>query len=134
MRLFHKPGDYAAFERVLARGWNATPWKLLTYCVMPNHWHLGGAAQDGRGLGALGGLDRRDARPAPPRTLPSAAAEATCTKGRFKSFPVAEDEYFLTLCRYVEANPLCGRSWWSGLSSGNGAGCGGGRTAAAGRR
>jgi putative transposase len=27
-------------------------------------------------------------------------------QGRFKSFPVAEDDYFLTLCRYVEANPM----------------------------
>jgi hypothetical protein len=27
-------------------------------------------------------------------------------QGQFKSFPVAEDEYFLTLCRYVEANAL----------------------------
>jgi len=27
-------------------------------------------------------------------------------QGRFKSFPVAEDEYFLALCRYVEANAL----------------------------
>jgi putative transposase len=43
-------------------------------------------------------------------------------QGRFKSFPVSSDEHFLTLCRYVEANPrrakLVGRAekWpWSGL-------------------
>ena len=43
-------------------------------------------------------------------------------QGRFKSFPVAEDDYFLTLCRYVEANPLLAgmversEQWqWSGL-------------------
>ena len=43
-------------------------------------------------------------------------------QGRFKSFPVAEDDYFLTLCRYVEANPLRAglveraEEWqWSGL-------------------
>ena len=27
-------------------------------------------------------------------------------QGRFKSFPVEEDDYFLVLCRYVEANAL----------------------------
>jgi len=27
-------------------------------------------------------------------------------QGRFKSFPVAEDDYFLTLWRYVQANPM----------------------------
>jgi putative transposase len=43
-------------------------------------------------------------------------------QGRFKSFPVAEDDYFLALCRYVEANPVRARlveraeHWqWSGL-------------------
>ncbi len=43
-------------------------------------------------------------------------------QGRFKSFPVAEDDYFLTLCRYVEANALRAglaeraEQWrWSGL-------------------
>ncbi len=43
-------------------------------------------------------------------------------QGRFKSFPVEEDDYFHTLCRYVEANPLRAglveraEDWqWSGL-------------------
>jgi putative transposase len=27
-------------------------------------------------------------------------------QGRFKSFPVQDDEHFLTVCRYVERNPL----------------------------
>ena len=40
MRLFHKAGDYEAFERVLAEGLKRYPVELLTYCVMPNHWHL----------------------------------------------------------------------------------------------
>ena len=44
-------------------------------------------------------------------------------QGRFKSFPVSSDEHFLTLCRYVEANPrraeLVDRA-----SSGGGAACG----------
>ena len=40
MRLFHKPDDYEAFERVLAEGFERYPVDLLTYCIMPNHWHL----------------------------------------------------------------------------------------------
>jgi len=43
-------------------------------------------------------------------------------QGRFKSFPVEEDEHFLTLCRYVERNALRAglvkkaEDWrWSGL-------------------
>ena len=40
MRLFHKDGDYAASGEVLAEGLDRYPLELLTYCVMPNHWHL----------------------------------------------------------------------------------------------
>ena len=35
MRIFHKPGDYEAFERVLAEGLERYPVDLLTYCLMP---------------------------------------------------------------------------------------------------
>ena len=40
MRLFHKPGDYQAFEQVLMEGIERYPVELPTYCIMPNHWHL----------------------------------------------------------------------------------------------
>ena len=43
-------------------------------------------------------------------------------QGRYKSFPIERDEHFLTVCRYVERNPLraglCARAeqWrWSSL-------------------
>jgi REP element-mobilizing transposase RayT len=39
-RVFRKSGDYDAFERVLAEGLNRYAVDLLTYCLMPNHWHL----------------------------------------------------------------------------------------------
>ena len=38
--IFHKPGDYDAFLRVLAEGLERVPCRLLTFCLMPNHWHL----------------------------------------------------------------------------------------------
>lgn len=45
-------------------------------------------------------------------------------QGRYKSFPVQDDRHFLTVCRYVEANPLRAAmvaratDWrWSGLSA-----------------
>jgi putative transposase len=40
MRLFHKEADYAAFIKVLAQGLERYPVDLLSYCLMPNHWHL----------------------------------------------------------------------------------------------
>jgi putative transposase len=36
MRLFHKPGDYQAFEQVLSEGLQRYPVELLTYAILPN--------------------------------------------------------------------------------------------------
>src|SRR5580658_11338685 len=40
MQLFHKPGDFDAFTKVLSEGLARHPVDLLTYCLMSNHWHL----------------------------------------------------------------------------------------------
>ena len=39
-RLFRKPADYAAFEKVMLEALRRTPTRLLGWCMMPNHWHL----------------------------------------------------------------------------------------------
>ena len=54
MRIFHKAEDFEAFERVLAEGLERYAVELLTYCLMPNHWHLGCSAEDRRGAWDVG--------------------------------------------------------------------------------
>ena len=105
MRIFRKPADYEAFERVLAEGLQRYPVNLFTYCLMPNHWHLVLRPRRDQALGRLMGWMgvthvRRHHEHYHRR------GGGHLYQGRFKSFPVADDEYFLTLCRYVEANPL----------------------------
>src|SRR4051794_4598333 len=40
-KIYRKPADYDAFERVLAEAMVRFPGvALLAYCLMPNHWHL----------------------------------------------------------------------------------------------
>jgi putative transposase len=39
-RIFAKSADYAAFEKVLRQAEAFVPMRLLSYCLMPNHWHL----------------------------------------------------------------------------------------------
>ncbi|MCP4856889.1 MAG: hypothetical protein GY903_20600, partial [Fuerstiella sp.] len=39
-QIFQGDADYAAFERVLVQGLDRIPVRLLSYCLMPNHWHL----------------------------------------------------------------------------------------------
>ena len=39
--VFHKNGDYEAFERVMVKALEHTPgMRLICYTLMPNHWHL----------------------------------------------------------------------------------------------
>ncbi len=121
MRIFHKAGDFAAFERVLAEGLERYPVELFTYCVIPNHWHLVVRPKTDKALGRLmGWVGVTHVRRYHEHYHNRGGGHLY--QGRFKSFPVEEDDYFLTLCRYVEANPLraglveCAEDWqWSGL-------------------
>ena len=121
MRLFRKPGDYQAFEQVLMEGMQRYPVELLTYCLMPNHWHLVVRPKTDEALGRwMGWVGVTHVRRHHEHYHSRGGGHLY--QSRFKSFPVAEDEYFLNLCRYVEANPrrakLADRAeqWqWSGL-------------------
>ncbi len=104
-RLFSDPSDYMAFRSTLAEALKRVPIRLLAFCLMPNHWHM-----------VLW-----------PRTddeLPMFMAWMTGThavrwrmgrdtvgnghvyQDRYKAFPVESNAHFLTVCRYVERNPL----------------------------
>lgn len=105
MRIFRKQSDFAAFERVLAEGLERYPVDLLAYCLMGNHWHLvlrpRAADVLGRLMGWVGVTHvRRHHEHYRTR------GGGHLYQGRFKSFPVQDDRHFLTVCRYVEANPL----------------------------
>ena len=39
-KIFRKNDDYLAFERVLEEVHERLPTRILSYCLMPNHWHL----------------------------------------------------------------------------------------------
>jgi putative transposase len=38
--VFHHPGDYHAFVRLLRQACRRVPMRVLAYCLMPNHFHL----------------------------------------------------------------------------------------------
>jgi putative transposase len=105
MRLFGKEGDYEAFERVLIETLDLRPMRLLAYCVMPNHWHL---VVRPRADGDLGAFMQRLSITHARRWQEHRHRVGTghIYQGRYKSFPVQRDEHFLSVCRYVERNPL----------------------------
>ncbi len=79
--------------------------RLLAYCAMPNHWHLvvwpradGELSEFMRWL-TVTHTQRWHAHR-------HTAGTGPLYQGRFKSFPVEADAHLLTVCRYVERNPL----------------------------
>lgn len=105
MTIFGDAGDYDAFERVLGAAVERTGTRLLSYCVMPNHWHLVlWPRRDDELSRFVGWLTLTHTQRWHAHRHSTGSGHVY--QGRFKSFPVAEDEHFLTLARYVERNPL----------------------------
>ena len=40
MHMFRKDADFEAFERVMVEAHQRQPIRVLSYCVMSNHWHF----------------------------------------------------------------------------------------------
>jgi len=108
MQLFDDEGDCLAFVRVLVEGLERVPQaRLLSYCLMPNHWHL--VCWPRRGADrALSELMRwvGTTHSRRWRLHRRSVGEGPIYQGRFKSFPIQADEHLLTVMRYVERNAL----------------------------
>jgi putative transposase len=103
--LFDDDGDYAAFERVLAQACGRVSMRLLAYCVMPNHWHLVvWPRQDGDLSRFMNWLTLTHTQRWHQHR--HTVGDGHVYQGRFKSFPVETNDYLLTVCRYVERNPV----------------------------
>ncbi len=105
MTLIHKPEDSHAFLKVLGEGQDKYPVELLAFCLMTNHWHLVVRPREADALGAfmrwvsVTHVRRHHAHY-------HSGRGGHLYQGRFKGFPIQDDRHFLTVCRYVEANPL----------------------------
>jgi putative transposase len=103
--LFAKVEDYAAFERVLEELFERTRLRILSYCVLPSHWHLLlWPREDGELSEAMRWLTVTHAQRW--HAHRHSAGTGPVYQGRFKSFPMQSDEHFLTAARYVERNAL----------------------------
>ena len=103
--MFRKESDFEAFERVMVEAHLRQPIRILSYCVLSNHWHfVAWPDEDGQ----LTDFFRRLAHIHAIRWRVShrTVGYGHLYQGRFKSFPVQSDDQLLGLLRYVERNPL----------------------------
>ena len=105
MEIFSKDQDYEAFEKVLTQAVEKYEMRLIGYCLMPNHWHLVVWPHLDKQLSTFTGwltlthTQRWHAHR-------NSTGTGHVYQGRFKSFPVQDDQHFYTVCRYVERNAL----------------------------
>jgi putative transposase len=108
MKMFRRDSDFHAFERVLHEAHQRHPLRILSYCVMPSHWHFVVWPQtDDQVTNFFRWLAHTHAMRW--RVSHHTVGYGHLYQGRFKSFPVQNDQHLLTLCRYVERNPLAAK-------------------------
>ena len=105
LRLFKKEDDFLAFERVLRLAHQRTPIRILDWCLMSNHWHLVlWPEKDGELTAFMRWLTLTHTQRW--KHAHAAVGHGHLYQGRFKSFPIEQDEHLLTVLCYVERNPL----------------------------
>ncbi len=105
MTIFRKVKDYETFEKVLDEGLQKYPVDLISYQLMPNHWHIVVSPREDGAMSKLMywvSMTHTARHHAHYRSV----GQGHLYQGRFKSFPIQNDAHFLVVCRYVERNAL----------------------------
>lgn len=118
--VFFDGDDYAGFVDLIGEACEKLPMRVLGYCLMPNHFHLViHPFEDGDLSRWMQWLLTSHVR----RYHRRYQTSGHVWQGRFKGFPVQDDDHLSTLLRFVESNPqrsglvLSSEDWpWSSLS------------------
>jgi putative transposase len=103
--LFRKDSDFESFSRLVAEALERHPIRILSYCILPTHWHfVAWPHRDGQLTEFFRWLTHTHAMRW--RAAHGTVGYGPLYQGRFKSFPIQRDEHLLTVCRYVERNPV----------------------------
>lgn len=105
LRIFRKTGDFTAFENILASGQARFDMRICGYCIMGNHYHLllwprndGDLSEFMRWVGVTHANRWHAAH--------GTAGMGHVYQGPFRSFPLRKDRHYLSVLRYIEANPF----------------------------
>jgi putative transposase len=105
MELFSKEKFYAAFEGLLEETCESWPMRICAHCLMPNHWQLVLWPAHDRDLTAfMKQLTTKHMRRW--QLHREKVGYGHGYQGRYKSFPVEEEDDFYQRVRYVERNAL----------------------------
>jgi putative transposase len=101
--VFRKDRDFQTFIELIKEAGERTNMRLLAYCVLDNHFHLAlWPRKDGDLSDYMRWLLTAHVR----RYHQQHQSSGHIWEGRFRAFPVQQDDHLLTLLRYIEGNPV----------------------------
>ncbi|MGE4210768.1 MAG: transposase [Oligoflexales bacterium] len=104
-QIFFDDDDYRWFVNALTQGAQVFSLTLSTYCIMPNHWHVVLHCEDISFMSSMFKKllnDQTRRHHAKYQTI----GHGPLYQGRFKSFPIKDDEALNVICAYIENNPV----------------------------
>lgn len=99
--IIHNEDDVVAFFESLESTCHRYAWRVFAWCVMPNHYHLVIETQ----RPTLSAGMRRHNSCFAQQFNKRHGRIGHVFQGRFKAFIIAQEQYLLTVLRYVELNP-----------------------------
>ena len=119
--VYHNASDYDSFIRLMTKACDRIPMRILSFCLMPNHFHLVlWPHEDGDMSRWMQWLLTSHVR----RHHRLRGTSGRIWQGRFKAFPIQQDGHLLSVLRYVERNPVranlvaSAADWdWSSISA-----------------
>lgn len=101
--VFHKDMDYHSFIEMIGEAVERLPMRVLSWCLMPNHFHLVLWPLEDGDLGRwMQWLMTSHVR----RYHRHYKSSGHIWQGRFKAFVIQENHHYLNVLRYVESNAL----------------------------
>ena len=106
--LFATPRAYDDFLDLLEEACHRYATAICSYCVMKSHWHQAIWVRDQRDATAVAQYLRwlSGSHAIRLRCVSGTRGDGHVYQDRYKSKPVCSDGHYLTLVRYIEANPL----------------------------
>jgi putative transposase len=101
--VFHSDAEYWQFIGLLAEAQCRIPLDILAACLMPNHFHVVCRPHEGGDMGRwVHWLLTTHVR----RARLGREGVGHLWQGRYKAFPIQNDDHLLTVLRYVERNAV----------------------------
>jgi len=126
LKIFSGRTDYEEFVQAMHESLEHVPIRVLSWCLMPDHWHL---VLWPKREGELSEFMRRLSVTHPRRwhARRNSSGSGHLYQGRYRSFPVEPDQHVMEVCKYVEGNPIRAKlakkalDWpWSSVQERNG--------------